>query len=131
MAKPKNEETAIAIRDNDGAFSMVGNGPPSLADFALEQVVKLEEGQSLHGRLLGEGGAIETTDENTGEIGSLKTWRIASLKNDKVVAVLVGSHQLNTAFPGKVGKEVVVRREGQTNTRKGRRVNVYSIFYKD
>lgn len=92
----------------------------------VEEIVKIEEGQTMQGIFLGAGGATEVADPQTGEIRPLGTWRIQHPKNPQIVALVLDCAKLRRFFGGiPVGSRVTLYRRGAVRSAKGRVVNDY------
>lgn len=92
----------------------------------IERIVPLADGNGVRGIFLGEGGPVEVTDPDTGEIRALGTWRIR-VQPQLVIRILdsarLRSDLAKLATDGTV--RVRVMRLGVKNTSRGRRVTDY------
>lgn len=100
-----------------------------LQDYAIEHVTKLKQGRMLRGKFLGEGASIEIIDDKSGEVRTIRTWKIevGPLK----VARLIGSAGLDKHFLNvQPGGTCIVVRGPQVETNKGRRVNQFIVGWR-
>lgn len=95
----------------------------------IEQIVKVEEGQTITGIYRGLGPVVDVADpQDPNVMRPLQTFKIANIANPKVVALLLDSAQLGRflrALP--VGSKVSCTKLGQVAGRGGRRVNQWLL----
>ena len=103
------------------------------ADYDMEPpIAEVQEGQMIRDKLTGPGSPVETAspgkDPKTGQAlpgNILKTWTI-DIGNGVKVRILSG-HQLDTAMPPLVGRDVVLVKGKKTDLKGGRTVREWLI----
>lgn len=141
MSDNDKKDTQIMKKDN-GKTEVVGFGDSStMADFnsfaqqgyVLDETVILGDPKDgkpdmLAGILQGPGEPMELEDPATGELRSLKTWRIQA--SDRVMVTLLGAAQLDTKLSRlPAGTKVAIKWSGKVKSRKGMQVNDYRVAF--
>lgn len=120
------------VKHDSSALVGKTNGTDYFAEgYSTEIFHTLKEGEELRGTYLGPGSKMSFTNEKTGEVSEVGTWRFRD-PSGNVTVTLLGSAQLDTRLGSlKEGTKVVIQHKGQVQIKGGMRANNYNIFTKD
>lgn len=140
MSKQKETGTALSTEVLSAEEMMAAAGQmvskatgakikSAYADLVIEQVVKIEDGQTITGIYRGLGPMIDVADPQDPSVQRpLQSYRIANEHNPKVVALVLHSAQLGRFLQSiPVGSRVAMTRLGQVAATGSRRVNQWLL----
>jgi hypothetical protein len=114
------------VRHYNNAQDIAARVQQAVSDGArVREVVSLDPGDAITGKLIGHGDIVDFTDVD-GEEKELPTWDF-QVATGLIVGV-ISSAQLEKRLPALKGKVIEVIRGGQKDTKKGRRVNTFTII---
>ena len=129
------KKTELAILDKHAATDLIlrtaddmMRAAPEDHDLVSAPILKLTQGMRITGFFCGEGPTMELAANEDGEVATLRTWELRNEDDTRRVRI-VGTYQTNSVLPRvPVGTKLAIEHQGQTDTRKGRRVNNLAIY---
>ena len=123
----KNKANELTKIETEGSGLEVFN-PEELTGYAFVRDFKFpDDGKQLRGSYVGPGAPIEFADANTGEVKTLKTWRVKA-PNGKIEWRVIGGAGLDKQLqPLTAGNKVAIAYLGKKDIGRGHMMHDYAV----